>query len=392
MSKVIYADNAATTKVSDTVLNSMLPYLKECYGNPSSVYSMGRETRKAVEKSREQVANAIGATPQEIYFTSCATESNNWAIKGVLKHLAKKGKNHLITSKIEHHAVLHTANVLEKEGIEVTYVSVDEYGVVDLEELKNSIKENTALVSIMFANNEIGTIQPIKEIGEICKNANVLFHTDAVQAVGNVEIDVKVLNISLLSLSGHKFHAPKGVGALYIKKGVVVKNILDGGGQEKGKRPGTENVASIIGLGTAIEEATSNIKQKNEHLKSLTTKLCDNLLNIEQTRLNGHSENRLCNNVNISFKGIEGEGLLLMLDRKGLCASSGSACTSGSLDPSHVLMAIGLDHMTAHGSLRLSFSKYSTMQEIDEIIEIIPKVVALLRSMSPVWEQIKEKE
>jgi len=390
MRKIIYVDNAATTQISESALNSMLPYLKELYGNPSSVYSIGRDAQIAVEKARQQVATAIGAEVGEIYFTSCATEANNWALKGALKNLEKKGKKHLITSVIEHHAILHTAEMLEKEGYEVTYIPVDEYGVIKIDELKKAIRPDTALVSIMFANNEIGTIQPIKEIGEICKAAGVWFHTDAVQAIGNIAINVKDLNISMLSLSGHKFHAPKGVGALYIKKGVVIKNILHGGAQEKNKRPGTENVSGIVALGTAIEEATDGIDEKVKKIKELSKMVRDGLLKIEKTKLNGHPENRLAGNVNISFIGVEGEGLLLMLDRKGLCVSSGSACTSGSLDPSHVLMGIGLDHMTAHGSLRISLSKYNTAEEMDEIIEMIPKVVTLLRSMSPVWEDIKK--
>ncbi|MGL5973028.1 MAG: cysteine desulfurase NifS [Oscillospiraceae bacterium] len=388
MSKIVYVDNAATTQVSESVLESMVPFFVENYGNPSSVYSLGRKTRDEINKSREKVAKSLNALPQEIYFTSCATEANNWALRGALKVLEKKGKNHLITTVIEHHAILHTAEQLEKEGYKVTYLPVDQLGIVNLEELKKAITPETALVSIMFANNEIGTIQPIEQISKICKDAGVLFHTDAVQAIGNIKLDVKELNLDMLSLSGHKFHAPKGIGVLYIKKGVRIDNILYGGAQEKSKRPGTENVANIVGIGTAIEEITSKTNDRTAYIQKLADKLKTGLLKIERSRLNGDPVNRLSGNVNISFEGVEGEALLLMLDAKGICASSGSACTSGSLDPSHVLMAIGLEHIIAHGSLRISFSEYNTMEDVDYILESLPPVIALLRSMSPVWEEI----
>lgn len=385
--RIVYADNAATTAVSQKVIDAMLPYFKEHYGNPSSVYSLGRESKQAIDLAREQVAKALGATPGEIYFTSCATESNNWALRGAMHALKKKGKTHLITTMFEHHAILHTAEDLEKEGFEVTYLPVDEFGIVSSEDLKKALRPETGLVSIMYANNEIGTIQDIETLGNICHKAGVLFHTDAVQAVGNLEIDLSVLPVDLLSLSAHKFHGPKGVGALYIKKGVVIDRFLTGGGQEKGRRGGTENLAYIVGLGVAIEEATKNIKDKQIYLKKMRDRVIEEMLKLPKVKLNGHPQKRLAGNVNLSFEGVEGEGLLLMLDAKGICASSGSACTSGSLDPSHVLMSIGLEHMVAHGSLRLSFSTDNTMEDIDYIVGEIPKVITLLRSMSPVWKE-----
>ncbi len=388
----VYLDNSATTKISKEVFDAMVPYLTEYYGNPSSIYEMGREAHIAVDKAREQVAKAINANPNEIYFTGCGTESDNWAIKGVAKRLSKKGKKHIITSVFEHHAVLHTCNSLEREGFEVTYIPVDNNGYVNPLDVKNAIREDTAIVSIMYANNEIGTIQPIAEIGKICRENKVLFHTDAVQAIGNVRIDVVKENIDLLSLSGHKIHAPKGVGALYVRKGVALDNLLDGGAQENNKRGGTENLASIVGLGVAMEKAHEGLEEKAEKLKVLRDKLIDGLLQIPYTRLNGGRKNRLCTNVNISFEGIEGEGLLLLLDMNGISASSGSACTSGSLDPSHVLLSIGLEHGIAHGSLRLSLGKYNTEEEIDYALEVVPKVVERLRAMSPVWQEMMKGE
>lgn len=390
MKKFVYADNSATTQVSKEVLDSMISYFNESYGNPSSVYDLGKKSKKAIEEARVKVANSIKAKSDEIFFTSCATESNNWAIKGAMSRLIKNGKNHFITTTIEHHSVLHIAEHLEKNGVNVTYVPVDEYGIIKLEELKKSITEQTAMVSVIFANNEIGTIQPIKEIGEICKNKGILFHTDAVQAIGKIKIDVNEMNIDLLSISGHKFHAPKGIGALYIRNGVKIDSILHGGAQERKKRAGTENVASIVGMGIAIENITNKMDEVNTHTKKLSDKLIDGLSKIPKSRLNGSRDQRLSNNVNMSFEGVEGESLLLMLSAKGICASSGSACTSGSLDPSHVLMAIGLEHMVAHGSLRFSFSEYNTEQDIDYILEQLPNIVSLLRSMSPVWETIKD--
>ena len=390
--KLIYCDNAATTKVSKKVLDAMLPYFTEEYGNASSIYMLGQSAAKALLKARETVAKAIGAKTHEIFFTSGGSEADNWAIKGMALNGSKSGKKHIITSVFEHHAVLHTCEFLEKQGYEVTYLPVDEKGLVNPDDVKNAIRDDTCLVTIMFANNEIGTIQPIKEIGEICKEKKVPFHTDAVQAVGNVEIDVKALNIDMLSLSGHKIHAPKGVGALYVRGGISLPNLIHGGAQEKNKRAGTENLPSIVGLAQAITDAVHNIKEKQEKVSKRRDRLIDGILKIQETRLNGDREKRLCGNVNISIRGVEGESLLLMLDMYGILASSGSACTSGSLDPSHVLLAIGLPHETAHGSLRLSISEETTDEDIDYILETIPKVVDRLRSMSPLWERICKNE
>lgn len=390
--KLIYCDNAATTKVSKKVLDAMLPYFTEEYGNASSIYMLGQSAAKALLKARETVAKAIGAKTHEIFFTSGGSEADNWAIKGMALNGSKSGKKHIITSVFEHHAVLHTCEFLEKQGYEVTYLPVDEKGLINPNDVKNAIREDTCLVTIMFANNEIGTIQPIKEIGEICKEKKVPFHTDAVQAVGNVEIDVKALNIDMLSLSGHKIHAPKGVGALYVRGGISLPNLIHGGAQEKNKRAGTENLPSIVGLAQAITDAAQNIKEKQEKVSKRRDRLIDGILKIQETRLNGDREKRLCGNVNISIRGVEGESLLLMLDMYGILASSGSACTSGSLDPSHVLLAIGLPHETAHGSLRLSISEETTDEDINYILETIPKVVDRLRSMSPLWERICKNE
>ena len=386
----IYFDNAATTKLDEKVLEEMLPYMKEYYGNASSIYKLGRESKKAIEESREKIANILNCKPSEIYFTAGGSESDNTAIKGIAHFYKNKG-NHIITSKIEHPAVLETCKELEKEGFEVTYLSVDENGLISLEELKDSIKANTILISIMFANNEIGTIQPIKEIGKIAKDNDIYFHTDAVQAVGSMKIDVQELNIDSLSLSGHKFYGPKGIGALYVKSGVNFKKYISGGHQEKNKRAGTENVPGIVGIGKALELAYSSLEEHNKKIKELRDYYEEKIIEkIPYIKLNGDREKRLPGNSNISFRFIEGEGLLLNLDIKGICASSGSACTSGSLDPSHVLLAIGLPHEIAHGSLRISIGKYNTKEEIDYLIENLVEIVNRLREMSPLWEEFVE--
>lgn len=387
--RFVYADNAATTKITEPVLAAMLPYLTEEYGNPSSIYALGRRAAAAIEDARKKTAAAIGALPGEIYFTGGGSEADNWAIKGTLARLAKKGKSHLITTVIEHHAVLHTA---QKAGCQVTLLPVDENGLVTALAVKSAIRPETALVSIMFANNEIGTIQPIAEIGAVCRAAGVLFHTDAVQAIGNVAVDVNAMQIDLLSLAGHKIHAPKGVGALFCRRGTIPHTLIDGGGQEKAHRAGTENVAGIVALGAAIELATAEIQKKINCLTPMRDRLITELLKIEHTHLNGHREKRLCGNVNISFEGVEGESLLLSLDNEGICASSGSACTSGSLDPSHVLLALGLSHETAHGSLRLSLGEETTNEDIDYILEKLPSIITRLRAMSPLWEKIVKQQ
>lgn len=386
MNKLVYMDYAATTHTKPEVLEEMLPYFTEFYGNPSSIYSISRETKRAVDKARNRVAKAINADPTEIYFTGGGSEADNWAIKGIA--LANKNKgNHIITTKIEHHAVLHTCEYLEKQGFEVTYLDVDEEGSIRLEDLKNAIKPTTVLVTIMTANNEIGTIQPIKEIGEICKERKVFFHTDAVQAIGHIDMDVKEMNIDALSLSGHKIYGPKGAGVLYLRKGIRIHNLVHGGAQERNRRAGTENVAGIVGLGKAIELAIENLKEERERLTYLRDKLIKGLLEIPYSKLNGPvGDRRLPGNVNISFEFIEGESVLLMLDAKGICASSGSACTSGSLDPSHVLLAIGLPHEVAHGSLRLSMGAKTTEEEVDYVIETVPAIVQRLRDMSPLYD------
>lgn len=388
MTKRIYVDNAATTKVAPEVVEAMLPYLTENYGNPSSIYAEGREAKKAIEHAREQVAAAIGADPKEIYFTGSGSEADNWAIRSTANALKSKG-NHIITSAVEHHAVLHTCQDLEKQGFEVTYLPVDEYGMVSAEDVKAAIKDNTVLISIMFANNEIGTIMPIAEIGAIAKEAGVVFHTDAVQAVGNVHIDVNEMNIDMLSLTGHKFHGPKGSGALYVRKGVRLTSFITGGAQERMRRAGTENVAGIVGLGKAIETATANIDEKQKKLTALRDAYIKKVLDtIPYSRLNGHPTKRLPGNANISFEFIEGEGMLLSLDMKGISASSGSACTSGSLDPSHVLLAIGLKHEQAHGSLRVTFDEENTLEEAEYIAESLKEIVDRLRMMSPLYEEM----
>ena len=388
--RLIYVDNAATTPISKEVLDAMMPWLTEGYGNASSIYSKGREAGWALKGAREKIAAAFGASPSEIYFTSCGSESDNWAIKGAAAAMAKRGKKHIITSAFEHHAVLHSCEALEKQGFEVTYVPVHENGVVRVEDIEAAIRPDTGLVTIMYANNEIGTIQPIKEIGALCRERKIWFHTDAVQAVGHVPINVEEQNIDMLSLSGHKIHAQKGVGMLYIRRGISLPNLIDGGGQERGKRAGTENVAAIVGLAKAVEIATANIEERAARTRVLRDRLIDNILKIERTRLNGDREKRLPGNVNISIEGIEGESLLLSLDMYGICASSGSACTSGSLDPSHVLLAIGLKHEVAHGSLRISLSDENTEEDVDKILEVLPEIVSRLRSMSPLWEKIQK--
>ncbi|MBR5496104.1 MAG: cysteine desulfurase NifS [Oscillospiraceae bacterium] len=385
MQKLIYADNAVTTRVSDGVLEAMLPFLKEHYGNPSSVYRLSNISEKAINDAREKVANALGAKPNEIYFTSCGTEADNWALKGYAGVMKQKGKNHIITTVFEHHAILHTCQSLEKQGFEVTYLPVSDKGYVSVDAIKDAIREDTGLVTIMYANNEIGTIQPIAQIGALCKEKGIIFHTDAVQAVGNVKIDVKEQNIDMLSLSGHKIHAPKGVGALYVRSGLKLNNLIDGGAQERNRRGGTENVASIVALGKAIEDATNGSDEKNAKLVPMRDKIIAELSKVPYSRLNGGME-RLAGNVNMSFEAVEGEALLMMLDYNGICASSGSACTTGSLDPSHVLLSIGLKHSIAHGSLRISLGDENTWEDVDKIIEVVPQVVAKLRSMSPVWD------
>ncbi len=390
--RLIYVDNAATTKISKPVLDAMMPYLTDGFGNASSIYSIGMNSARAILKARETVAKALGAKTSEIYFTSGGSEADNWAIKCAADAGAGRGKKHIVTTVFEHHAVLHTCEYLEKHGFEVTYVPVDEMGLVHPEDIEKAIRDDTCLVTVMFANNEIGTIQPIPEIGEICRRKKVLFHTDAVQAVGNVEIDVAAMNIDLLSLSGHKIHAPKGVGAMYMRTGVNLPNLIHGGAQERSKRAGTENVAGIVALAKAIEEAVKDIPAKQAKLSKMRDRLINELTKIPESRLNGDPKKRLCGNVNISFRGIEGESLLLSLDLEGICASSGSACTSGSLDPSHVLLAIGLPHSTAHGSLRITLSEDNTDEDIDAICEAVPRVVEKLRAMSPLWERILRDE
>lgn len=390
--RFVYADNSATTKVSKNALEAAMPYFTEQYGNPSSIYELGMNAAKAVLKAREQVAQALGAKKvNEIYFTAGGSESDNWAIKGAAALGAKKGKKHIITTVFEHHAVLHTCEDLEKQGFEVTYLPVDEKGLIKPEQVAEAIREDTCLVTIMYANNEIGTILPIKEIAEICKAKKVLFHTDAVQAVGHIDINVAELGVDMLSLSGHKIHAPKGVGALYIRTGIALPNLIHGGAQERSRRAGTENVPSIVALGVAITDACADISAKNEKLSKLRDKLLDELTaKIPLTRINGDREHRNAGNANISILGVEGESLLLKLDLAGIMASSGSACTTGSLDPSHVLMALGLPHEIAHGSLRLSLSEENTEEDIDYIIETLPPIVEQLRAMSPMWEKIKK--
>ena len=384
--KRIYMDNGATTRVTEPVFEAMKPYFCEIWGNPSSAHQFGYVSRHAIDAAREQVAKAINADVGEIYFTGCGTESDNWAVRGAAYQNIKKGK-HIITTTIEHHAILHTCQQLEKEGFEVTYLPVDEYGFVTPEQLDAAIRPDTTLVSIMTANNEIGTIEPIAELAAVCKKHGVLFHTDAVQAIGSVKIDVKAMGIDMLSISGHKFHAPKGVGVLYIRKGVRLQRFMNGGAQEKTQRAGTENLASIVGIGKAIEIATADIDGHNAQLSAIRDHMIDRIMKeIPYTKLNGHPTQRLPGNVNVCFRFIEGESLLMLLDSNGIAASSGSACTSGSLDPSHVLLAIGLPHEIAHGSLRLSLCEENTMEEADYVVDKLVQIVARLRSMSPLYD------
>ena len=387
----VYADNAATTSVSKTALDAMLPYLTEYYGNPSSLYAFAQKATEAVAEARATVAACLGAaSPREIYFTSGGSEADNQAIMSAARLGARKGKKHLISTKFEHHAVLHTLKRLEKEGYEVTLLDVHEDGVVRLEDVAAAIREDTCLVTIMFANNEIGTVQPITEIGALCREKGIPFHTDAVQAAGHMPIDVEKMNIDMLSISGHKFHAPKGVGALYCRKNIPLFNLIEGGGQERGKRAGTENVAGIVAMAAALKESVDNMEEDSKKMIAMRDKLFAELSKIPHSKINGSLEHHVPGTVNMCFEGIEGESLLLMLDAKGICASSGSACTSGSLDPSHVLLSLGLPHEVAHGSLRLSIGEYNTMEEIDHICQVVPQVVDYLRNMSPVWDELEK--
>ena len=384
----VYADNAATTCVSKTALDAMMPYLTDQYGNPSSLYALGQRAKEALDESRETIARYINADPKEIYFTSGGSEADNQAIVSAARMGARKGKKHIISTQFEHHAVLHTLSRLEKEGYEVTLLDPHSDGVIRLEDVENALRDDTCLVTIMFANNEIGTVQPIAEIGALCRERKVPFHTDAVQAAGHMPIDVKAMNIDMLSMSGHKFHAPKGVGVLYAKKGTVLTNIIEGGAQERGKRAGTENVAGIVAMAAALKESCDHMEENTAKIIPMRDKLFAELSKIPHSKINGSLEHHVPGTVNMCFEGIEGESLLLMLDDQGICASSGSACTSGSLDPSHVLLSIGLPHEVAHGSLRLSIGEYNTMEQIDHIVEVVPKVVKYLRSISPVWDEL----
>lgn len=386
MKRFIYLDNAATTKTRPEVVDAMLPYFTEFYGNPSSVYEFSNESKRAVNRSRETIASAIGAKTNEIYFTAGGTESDNWALAATAEAYQAKG-NHIITSKIEHHAVLHTCEYLEKRGFEVTYLDVDENGVVKLEELKKAIRPTTILISIMFANNEIGTIEPVKEIGEIAKEHGIIFHTDAVQAFGHVPINVDEYHIDMMSASGHKLNGPKGIGFLYIRTGIKTRSFIHGGAQERKRRGGTENVPGIVGLGKAVEIAVNTMEERTKRETELRDYLMNRVMSeVPYVRINGHRTNRLANNANFAFQFIEGESLLIMLDMEGICGSSGSACTSGSLDPSHVLLAIGLPHEIAHGSLRLTLNSENTMEEMDYVVESVKKIVEKLRGMSPLYE------
>lgn len=388
----IYADNAATTKISPVAMGAMIKCMQEAYGNPSSLHSVGQKAAEVMQKAREDIAEILGADFREIYFTSGGTEADNQAIYSAAVFGAKKGKKHIISSAIEHHAVLHMLNRLEKEGFEITLLDVGEKGIVDPENVRKAIREDTALVTIMYANNEIGTLQPIREIGEICREKNVIFHTDAVQAAGHVPVNVTEDKIDMLSLSAHKFHGPRGIGVLYVRKGVPLFNLIEGGAQERGRRPGTENLPAIVGMAAALKEAVANMEAAGEKTVVLRDILIEGLSKIPHARLNGDAKKRLPGNVNFCFEGIEGESLLLLLDNKGIAASSGSACTSGSLDPSHVLLALGLPHEVAHGSLRLSISEENTEEEMRYIVEAVREVVEYLRDISPVWESLEKGE
>ena len=385
----VYADNAATTKMSRVAIDAMLPYFDNIYGNPSSLHSAGQEAKEALESARERIAKCLGCEAREIYFTSGGSEADNQAIISAARFGARKGKKHIISTAFEHHAVLHTLNKLEKEGFEVTYLDVKTNHNVSAQQVKDAIREDTCLVTTMYANNEIGSVLPIAEIGAVCKEAKVPFHTDAVQAAGHLRIDVKEQNIDMLSLSAHKFHGPKGVGALYCRRGLPLQNIIEGGAQERGKRGGTENIAGIMGMAAALEDSCAHIDENTAKVTALRDKLIAGLSQIPHSALNGDPVNRLPGNVSFCFEGIEGESLLLLLDMKGVCASSGSACTSGSLDPSHVLLAIGRVHDVAHGSLRLSLCEYNTEEEVDHILSVVPQVVTYLRNMSPVWQDLQ---
>ncbi len=389
MSGLVYADNAATTRLSERAFEAMKPYLTEYFGNPSSLYRLGAQTHKAIDNARQSIADSLNAAkPNEIIFVSGGSEADNYAIKGAAELGEKKGKKHIISTKFEHHAVLHTLEYLEKHGFEITLLDVHENGLVRPEELEKAIRDDTALVTIMLANNEIGTIQPIKELAEIAHQHNVLFHTDAVQAVGTIPVDVRELGVDMLSCSAHKFHGPKGIGALYVRRGIRLPNLIHGGAQERGFRAGTENIAGIVGMAEALTESIEHMPERNVRLEKIRDKIIDGLLKIDRSIINGDRTHRLPGNVNMCFQGIEGESLLLMLDLKGVEASSGSACTSGSLDPSHVLLAIGLPHEIAHGSLRLTFSDENTDADADYILEVTPPIIERLRSMSPLWEKI----
>ena len=385
----VYADNAATTKMSKVAIDAMLPYFDNIYGNPSSLHSAGQEAKEALETARATVAQCLGCEPREVYFTSGGSEADNQAIISAARFGARKGKKHIITTAFEHHAVLHTVQKLEKEGFEITYLDVKEGHNITAQQVKDAIRPDTALVTVMYANNEIGSVLPIPEIGAICKEAGVIFHTDAVQAAGHLHIDVKQQNIDLLSLSAHKFHGPKGVGVLYARRGFPMVNLIDGGAQERGKRAGTENIAGICGLAAALKDSCDHMDENMPKVAALRDKLIVGLSQIPHCALNGDPVNRLPGNVSFCFEGIEGESLLLLLDMKGVAASSGSACTSGSLDPSHVLLAIGRVHDVAHGSLRLSLCEYNTPEEVDHILTVVPEVVAYLRNMSPVWRDLQ---
>ena len=389
MGRFVYADNAATTQLLPQVLDKMMPYLTDLYGNPSSLYSFGQEAREGVTAARKVMAEALGCLPEEVFITSGGSEADNWAIKMAAWKQAEKGKKHIISTQFEHHAVLHSLQTLEKQGFAITLLPVYDNGIIHPEDLRAAIRPDTALVTVMFANNEIGSIQPIAEIGAICREKGVLFHTDAVQAVGHVPVDFAGMQIDMLSLSAHKFHGPKGIGALIIRKGLRFGNLIDGGAQERNRRAGTENTAGIVGMAEALRIACAHREENARKVSLLRDRLIEGLLALPRSRLNGDRENRLPGNVNISFEGIEGESLLLMLDFKGICASSGSACTSGSLDPSHVLLAIGLEHAVAHGSLRLTLSEETTEEDVDYILQCVPEVVAYLRNMSPLWERIQ---
>ena len=387
---MVYADNAATTQMSSTATNAMMHCMGVEYGNPSSLHTMGQKAAEVLWAAREMMAEQLGCTPNEIYFTSGGSEADNQAILSAAKSGKAKGKKHIVSTAFEHHAVLHVLKSLEKEGFEISLLDVHENGIITAQEVENALRDDTCLVTVMYANNEIGTVQPISEIGEVCRKRGIVFHTDAVQAVGHIPIDVKAQNIDMLSLSAHKFHGPKGIGVLYVKKGIPLASFIEGGAQERGKRAGTENLSAIIGMSAALNEACANMKEHTAKITSLRNRLIDSLAKIPHSVLNGDRNNRLPGNVSFCFEGIEGEALLLLLDQKGICASSGSACTSGSLDPSHVLLALGRPHEVAHGSLRLTLSAFNTNEDIEQILEAVPDVVAYLRNMSPLWKDIQE--